>query len=419
MEIKELAKILNKRDRKEIRKLKKEFTSIIDFKLLSTIPITKDTKIVCDKNYIVLTYSFDKTDKWYRTNRRSYTLLIGKNDDNKFFSNKISPWTFVRQIHKFYFDKSLTETIKQALNYEHDYSSYIFLERKTISDQYIIRVQGDLVFELSLINFYTLEGRYIASISRNIFEQIHITLRNLLLEHLSSELSRLRISNNLVRNHIIIPTTPFSWEIWRKIDEYFRDEINKIVMDKLNEIRSKLGLKRIPLKEYLALNSNYIAYVVNYHNFLEVGISENFFAKTVEDIYKKYYNKIPETYLKKYLKEIPLTLNIGNHTIKCHAYPHRLSFILENVITKEKMYIRTQMEDNIIYTTNKVTILHDEHPKREIRFVFPEDSIPRITVRSLTEYMANTTNRNHIAIKELCNIKRRRKSWDIKKATVQ
>jgi hypothetical protein len=324
-------------------------------------------------------------------------VLIGKNDDNKFFVNKLDASNYLTKIIENHELNNLTKLLrKDTLMYEYELEEKSFKIGNTYQiflssgDVLSIRVQGDLVFNIATMSFGFLERTYLEAFRELIKLHLGNSLETILVDYLITELTKLRLScvYNNRRHFIRIPTTPFNHVFTSKIRDSLKEEFNKILLKKMKDLGRKLGCYATE-KDIIDLNVQ--------ESVITIYFDWVYLLDFINQVIDKNYN----ISLKEYLKEIPYTLNVGNHTIICSSYPHNIILSLKNVLTDEPFTINIRIDNTRIYTTNDITIIHDEHPKKKIRFLFPKDKIVAIRTDFLNLGISNMLNRNHIAIKEL------------------
>ena len=95
------------------------------------------------------------------------------------------------------------------------------------------------------------------------------------------------------------------------------------------------------------------------------------FLKDCEDVFEQ---------LRERLDFVEYTYERGNHIIMARALPHEVSITFYNPISERDETVTIRIPEQIIYTCEDITIIHDEHGETNVKLLGEDNKVYLIEV---------------------------------------
>jgi len=367
--IRKLQKTKSSYKKREIRrKIKRLFTSEDDYYVFSKIPINENTALYLDDRdpsnpYVLLMYwkEIKIRDYWGYEREREIRIsgIVGINDDNKLFCNLLD------------YDEAESSIISQdrfdhlrLLVYNFDFDQPIPIN-SVENEMFRFRVQGDLVFEIEKVSLDNVRDWYKTIATNFLLNRIFESVRREFIEKIAEELMKRRISCNIENNSVVLETTSIDWykrekycEVLRRFAKYVFDKHIKkygVTCESVSVIGEGIfgvNTTRFIITPYLMMNDKF------------------------RDLFSEHYSNLIDEIVDRALNErTEREIRFGNHVVRALAYPNQIHVRFFNFVTDQIEDLEITLEQNTLITDDEITIDHDEHKPRAVRFLKEKDYV--------------------------------------------
>lgn len=365
--VKKLQKVKSDYESSKVRgRIKRLFTSDDDYYVFSKIPINSRTVFYLDDRdpnnpYVLIMYSnvTERKSYWGYENRveNKRACIIGVNDDNKLFCNLLDYDIAESSIIVNDYENGKFDHLR-LLGYDIDYDQPIpisTVERETFR----FRVQGDLIFEVEKVSLNEVRDMYKTIITNFLLNRIFESVRRLFIRRIIEELMKRRISCNIRNNSVIVETTNISY--WKRED--YCDILRKFAYYVHNKHIKKYGVtcESVSVIGLGIFGANVTQFTITPYLMM---------TNSFRDLFLEHYSNFIDEIVDRALNErTEREIRFGNHVVRALAYPSEIHVRFFNFVTDQIEDLEITLEQNMLVTDEEITIDHDEHKPRVVKFL--------------------------------------------------
>jgi len=403
--IRGLKRAENSRERERLYEIARHlFTDETHYMIFRYVPITENTEVYEYEGYIALRHKYRRKVSSWRGEREvdvRRAVLIGINDDGKLFANIIEP----RELDVFEdISEDFEFDFRQILGFHKDYShgEVIFLPDNA---ELRLRVQGEIIFTIRKRALGEVIEDYVNLAKEQIRNRLYQAFRERIARDIIRELSLLRISGALGRNRwripdhvitIIIETTrPSSWDKDKEIKENL-ERIMAYVLKRICENEPLISPEHfgpITVISQGRFGDNRYQFIIDIHLYRWRIMDD--LEKFMDD-YNEVFEQLRET-----LDFVSYTYERGNHIIMAKSLPHEVTITFYNPISERDETVMIRIPEQIIFTCEDITIIHDEHGETNVKLLCEDNKVYEIEVGETVISERDRLIRNRIVIELL------------------